>query len=147
MKSFVSAVLCVALLSACSWRQLNPLNWFGGSRAEPVAAADAPVSDGSILILQILNARAERTPKGVIVHATGMAAFQGAHDAALQAAYAGDGSFSHLEFRIRLPEAAVTGTGASRLVVAAGFFTRAEAAAIGQVSIAGAQNSVTVSLR
>ncbi len=99
------------------------------------------------MITQILNATAERTPTGVILHATGLDATQGAFQAELRAAYAEDGAFSHLEFRIMRPEDATAGPPASRAIVAAGYFTRDETTALRNVTVRGALNSVTVNLR
>lgn len=146
MKSGVTLFLCAMLLAGCSWRALNPLNWFGGGDRAAVAAEDVVVEDRSILIDQIVAARAERTPEGVIVQSTGLAATQGAHGADLRVVYGGDGRFSHLEFRAIQPENDVIGSQASRVIVAVGYFTRAEAAALGSVTLRGARNAVTVSL-
>ncbi len=146
MKSVVSIVLCAVLLGGCSWRSLNPLNWFGGG-SRPASPVEAQVvDDGSSLVPQLLNARADRTPDGVIIHATGLALAQGAYQADLRAIYGADGGFSHLEFRVVQPESDV-GSQASRAIVAVGYFTRGEAAALGSVTIRGAQNSIVVGLR
>ena len=146
MKSVVSVIFCVALLAGCSWRALNPMNWFGGGSRSAAPLEVQVVDDGSTLVTQLLNARAERTPDGVIIHATGLALAQGAYKSDLRAIYAADGGFSHLEFRVVQPENDI-GSAASRAIVAVGYFTRAEAAALGKVTIRAAQNSISVGLR
>jgi hypothetical protein len=147
MKSVVSLVLCCAVLAGCSWRSLNPLNWFGGGTTSNAPVEAAIVDDGTTLIPQLLSARAERTPSGVIVHATGLASAQGAFKSDLRAVYGEDGGFSHLEFRVTQPAEQAIGPDASRAIVAVGYFTRAESAALGSVTIRAAQNSLSVNLR
>ncbi len=146
MKSIVAVALCLVVLAGCSWRALNPLNWFGGGSRPAVAAEEQVVDDGTSLVPQLLNARADRTPDGVIVHATGLAVAQGAYQADLRAIYGSDGGFSHLEFRVVQPDND-GGSQASRAIVAVGYFTHAEAAALGSVTIRAAKNSISVTLR
>jgi hypothetical protein len=126
-------------LSACSLAQLNPLNWFGGGPGGETGAE----ADPTVLAPSILAARAERLPGGVLIWAEGPAAGSGAWDGALVPVLDGTGAFSHFALRMRPGDGPA---GADR-VSAALTLSRAEASALGRVSVVSASNAVQLSLR
>ena len=101
MRSVAVVLLAGLVLTSCGTR-LNPLNWFGrSSEVVSTPATDAKPANAliparrasalarpkqvyaGIAIDEITDLRIERTTSGAIIHATGIAARQGAFDARL----------------------------------------------------------------
>lgn len=102
MRSFaILLVVSSLLLSACSgWRdsRINPTNWFGKSRSQPVSAPSPENTNPLIpervgifrkdkrevyagtLLSEVTDVVVERTSTGGIVRVTGQSRLQGAHD-------------------------------------------------------------------
>ncbi|MBT0956566.1 hypothetical protein IV417_04150 [Alphaproteobacteria bacterium KMM 3653] len=91
MKTPLIAALCVTLgLTACGGfrdSNLNPFNWFGGSRGEARAVekevAPAERADPRPLIAQVTDMTIERVPGGALITATGLTPTQGYWNAEL----------------------------------------------------------------
>lgn len=160
-------VLLVAslLLAGCGgWRdsRINPTNWFGNSRSQPVEAAAAddanplvpsrrrgvfsrtPRADISVPIATISELRVEPTADGAIVYAAGIATRQGPYQVELrpvttdEEAENGVMSFS---FRVVYPEDATpVGTELSRTVHVAHSLSRQEIRNVRMVRVAGREN-------
>lgn len=143
------AVFSVALLtSACSSR-LNPLNWFGRDRSEPVAAVQAPggVVDARPFVTEIVSLRVDRAPGGAIVNTVGRTSTQGYWEPALLIENRGvpvDGVLT-IQFRASGPyKRAAQGTERSREITAAVYLTDQEMAGVRTIVVRGASNQRSV---
>ncbi|SFS56569.1 hypothetical protein SAMN04488040_0987 [Sulfitobacter marinus] len=106
MRKIFSAILVSTLvLTGCSTvrdSRVNPFNWFGSARSEPIASSEAstnpliPQSSGLFSGMrkakatyagrsfdQVTDLTIERIPGGAIVRATGLAARQGIYEVRL----------------------------------------------------------------
>lgn len=144
MRLAVTLGLCAVLLAGCSRvseSRFNPLNWF---RSEPEAPARlvpsrARVADPRPLVPQITGLRLDRAPGGAILVARGLAARQGAHDAALIFVPTANPALLGFEFRAEAPQpGAPIGAPATRNITAARFLSDADLAGIRQVQVVAA---------
>ena len=138
---------------------LNPFTWFGGNRAaessgtaqtEPGARSLAPrrgyvqVIDTRPMIDQITAMSVERTPAGVIVHATGLPPTQGFHSADLVAVRSANPGELAFEFRVSPPaQAPRIGSARSREVVAATFLSRQQVSGVRRIRVTAGRNNRT----
>ena len=80
----MALVMATAGCSRLAESRLNPFNWFGGSRSEPVSAVEVvQVRDPRPLVAQVSELRIEQTPGGAIMTAVGVPPTQGWWDAEL----------------------------------------------------------------
>ncbi|MBT8409388.1 MAG: hypothetical protein KJN93_07165 [Alphaproteobacteria bacterium] len=144
MKIAVTLGLCAVLLAGCSRvseSRLNPLNWF---RSEPEAPAQlvpnrARATDPRPLVPQITGLRLDPAPGGAILVARGLAARQGAHDAALVFVATQNPALIGFEFRAEAPEPGTPiGAPATRNITAARFLSDADLAGIRQIQVLAA---------
>lgn len=132
---------------------LNPLNWFGSSRAVAVQSQDGTprplipadrgvrIVDERPLIREIVALSVDRTPQGAIVTATGQASTQGWFNAEL-VPVSFDGGTLTLAFRAEPPTGfEATGTEASRRIVAARAFSRSDLFGVRAIRVAGEVNA------
>lgn len=132
---------------------LNPLTWFGASLPPiealtpnvevpatlvPEGATSAPI-ELRVPVEQITALRSDRTPDGIIVTATGLAATTGAYNAGLVAT-GRTGNTLTLEMRAELPPQALAGT---QLLTAAIALSNQEVAGIQTIVVRGRQGSLS----
>ena len=161
MKKTLSVIVLSALvLSGCgSMRdsRLNPMNWFGRSSSEPVAVQREvnpliPARRASIfrqekddsykgwLVGEVSELRVERRPGGAIIHATGVADYQGPYELKLVKldAETGEGVLTY-ELKAYQPRTGV-GSEWSRTVSAAVWLTDNDLAGVNTVRVKAARN-------
>lgn len=161
MRATLPLCICAAVaLTGCARIQdsrLNPFNWFasGPSVAAPVdadgnlrplvpAEAKVAATDNRTLIDQIANVSANRTPDGVILTATGIAAVQGQFNAQLVPASFENGVLT-LAYRVSTPQgAAASGSDGSRRITAARVLNNADLQGVRRITVEGARNARTV---
>lgn len=82
--TILAGLAALMLLAGCESR-FNPINWFGGSEEEPVAAVadDAVPLDPRPLVSEVIALRVERVPGGALITAIGRAPTTGWFEAAL----------------------------------------------------------------
>jgi len=161
MRRTLPLLLCSALLlTGCASIQqsrLNPFNWFGGP-IQPTAApldangelrplvpenAGATMTDTRVLIDQITSLRVNRTPDGVILTATGLAAAQGRFNAQLVPTGYDNGVLG-FAFRVAVPEGATdVGRDATRRITVARVLTQAELQGVRTIRVQAARNAQT----
>ncbi len=122
MRTFVTVLLISSIvLAGCSRlrdSRLNPGNWFGGSRSEPVATASASNANPLIPretrirrrdrreiytgtpVDQVTKITVEPTTSGAIVSVTGVSLQQGAYDVRLRADNDGEPVDGVLTYRL-----------------------------------------------
>lgn len=139
-------VTAVAGCSRLAESRLNPFNWFGGSRSEPVqtAVAEAQPSDARQLVGQITALRIEQVPGGAIVTAVGLPPTQGYWDAELVPLDPDErpvnGALVY-DFRIERPaDFQLTSTPQSRQVTVGHYLSDIDLAGVSQITVRGAQN-------
>lgn len=142
-------------LAGCESR-LNPVNWFGNSREEPVQARTSaqgeggyvPPSDGRRRIATVTDLDVERVPGGALITATGLPLTQGFWDPALLPMdydevgepIGVNGTF-RLEFRHKLPPVRnPQGTQDSREMTAAIFVTDQNLEGVRTITVIGTEN-------
>ncbi|MCB4454380.1 hypothetical protein [Leisingera sp. McT4-56] len=161
-KPLALTLACALVLSACGWRdsRLNPTNWFGSSAPVEAAAtengnplmpqesnargifAKKPPKDKSVLISQVSGLQIERTTSGAIIHATGIAARQGAFKVELRRAEQSEEGVLAYDFRIVYPdEPTITGSEFSRTLHAARTLSNQDLQEIRVVRVNGAENA------
>lgn len=138
-------------LGACAtaW---NPLNWFGGSRAETIALTPedgyADTSETRTIVSQVTEMSIVRSSGGAIIHATGLPPRHGYWGAELvpeNNELPVNGVLTYV-FRIHEPTGANAnrGTGASayaRQVIVAHFVSENTLQGVRQIRILGTENS------
>lgn len=159
MTRLVLSIACLYALSSCGpvSNTLEKLNPFSSpeeippeaSQEDPDAFARTPaMEDGKISVDRVENARLDYTASGAIVRAEGLLSRQGHHSATLRPLNFGlpDGNgVIWYEFRVSPPQ----GPSATSLqtVSVGGFIPNARLRNALGVTIAGAQNDVTIRIR
>jgi hypothetical protein len=149
MRVVTGLLICSMTLSACgiSQSRLNPLNWFGRSKSETVAASVAEVVDPSELVAQITSLTVDRHPGGAIIHAVGLPPTQGFYQAELvplNGEFPDKGTLVY-EFRLLSPETPQqTVNSRSREVLAARAVTSQTLEGATRISVIAATNRRTV---
>lgn len=161
MKKTLSVLVLSALvLSSCGAvrdSRLNPMNWFGRSTSEPVVQqgevnpliprrrssifrAEKESAYGGWLVAEVSELTVERRPGGAIIHATGVADYQGPYDLKLVKldSETGEGVLTY-ELKAYQPLGGV-GSEWSRTVSAAVWLTDNDLAGIGTIRVKGARN-------
>jgi len=166
-KSILSLLTAGLLLSACgSVRDsaLNPFNWFGRSRSEPVA--EGPVNPlipkrrgvfsrspepeySGALVDTIAELHVERVAGGAIIHVKGIAASQGSHDVRLVEDEDDDkpDTLTYTLKSLRSPYRELVGPPRGREIVAAQSVTDNELAGIRTIRVIGLRNARSTSRR
>lgn len=158
---FTALLITTLLVSACGDSRLNPLNWFGRGRSEPVATGNTnpliPQERNGLLrrteapyagqlISKVTELKIERVPGGGIVRATGVGHYQGSYEVKLielPRANAQDRTQSY-EFRAVLPAGqAIKGTEWSRTITAAVFLTDNQLADLRTIRVVAAENAMS----
>lgn len=146
----ILALLAATSLTACASR-LNPVNWFGSAKSEPVAAqaAPAPAVDPRPLVSQVTKADLDRVAGGVMLTATGLPMSQGWWKADLvpdQAqGLAVDGTLT-LRFVAAAPVSRqASSTAQSRELTAGRFIPDADLAGVRRIVVLGDTNRMTLS--
>lgn len=158
----LALLIAATTLSACSTR-LNPLNWFGRSRAE------APRAQGTnnplipersmfqrargeevylgIPVDQIIDLRAERAQGGAILRIEGLAATQGAFD--VRVIKDKDTPPGVLSYTLKavMPAGRPVGQQSSRGITAAKFITENDLEGVSKIIVNGARNARSTSRR
>ncbi|MEM8577091.1 MAG: hypothetical protein AAGF60_04510 [Pseudomonadota bacterium] len=155
-------------LSACGFRdsRVNPLNWFGNSRSEPVQV-QAPEDVNPLIptrtglfqrqraeaaryqgtpVDAVTDLRVERVPGGAIIRATGVAREQGLFEVRLTPENDGDAVDGVLSYRLeaRRPEAVRPGgPEATRRVTAAVSVTDQDLRGVRVIRVVGVENART----
>ena len=150
---FLLAALVLAGCARVADSRLNPLNWFGQSRAVATTQATGPlrplvpegartaIVDARPAVETVTALRVDRTPQGAIVTATGVAATQGAFNAQLVPVARSGGTLT-LAFRAELPAGfAAIGPAQSRSVTAAYLLDAAELAGLSTIRVSGRTNA------
>ena len=159
----LSATLIVGACASVRESRVNPLNWFGQSRSEPVAvventnpliptrsglfsnrrAAEA-VYDGRPFE-QVTNLTIERVPGGAIIRATGLAARQGIYAVQLtpdnEDELPVDGVLTYRLEGIRPTAQTPIGTTPTREVIAARRVTDQQLAGVRRIRVEGQLNA------
>lgn len=161
MKSPIVAVLTLSLvLAGCSGfsdSRLNPLNWFGKSRAgeavtlAPDGGYGTSASDRRVLVDQVTSLEVRRTPEGAIISAAGVPPTQGWWDAELVAENFGKPLDGVMTYRFVVAEP-VPGTAVatrvltpeSREVTAGAFLSNIALQTVRRIVVTGAANSRVV---
>ncbi|MEI4470148.1 hypothetical protein [Frigidibacter sp. MR17.24] len=143
-RTLTLALAATALVAGCGTR-LNPMTWFGGSRSEPVAAAEAaPVAaaDGRALVHEVTALEIVRSgPSGALVTATGLAATQGYWNAALVPVPGGEPSVATYRFVVAPPQGrTAVSTPQSRELTAAAFLNAKALAGVRRIVVLGETN-------
>lgn len=132
-------------LSACGTR-LNPFNWFGADRDEPVAAVESEGTvDNRRLVTQVLSLEVDPYPGGAIIRAMGLPPMQGFWEADLVEVSRADGTLV-MEFRVFPPVTATReGTQRSREILAGTSLTNQALAGLRTITVQGQTNQRSVS--
>lgn len=137
-------ILTVALVLAGCGTRLNPFNWFGGDREEPVIAVVAPTIDPRPLVAEIVSLDADRVDGGAMVRVMGRADRQGYWQADLVETGRENGRLL-LEFRVVPPrDATAEGTPQSREILTGIFLSAQALDGIREISVQGATNRRSV---
>ncbi|MBW6494019.1 MAG: hypothetical protein K0B16_05605 [Burkholderiaceae bacterium] len=161
MKSPLVAILTLSLvLAGCGGfgsSRLNPLNWFGKSRADvatlaPEGGYGVSASDRRVLVDQVTSLEIRRTPEGAIISAAGLPRTQGWWDAELVAENNGLPVGGTMTYRFvvgePVPGTAVASrvlTPQSREVTAGAFLSNIALQDVRRIVVTGAGNSMSVS--
>jgi hypothetical protein len=154
-------VLSALVLSGCGTVRdsaLNPFNWFGRSKSEPVATVQEDVNPliprrrdsifrsegeaayGGGLIGEVSELLVERRPGGAIIRATGIADRQGPFELRL-VKVDDESDATTLTYDLRAyQQPGATGTARSRTVTTAIWLTDNELAGIRTIRVKGARN-------
>lgn len=167
MPKTLSLILVASLaLGACGTirdSRVNPFNWFGQSRSEPIAQAEntnplipkggglfssnrnEPVTYAGRPFEQVTNLTIERVPGGVLIRATGLAARQGIYAVQLTPANedeeAVDGVLTYRLEGIRPNRNTAVGTKPTREVIAARRVTDKQLAGVRRIRVEGQLNA------
>ena len=167
MRKTLTLLLAATLvLSACATvrdSRVNPFNWFGQSRSEPIAQAEntnplIPRSGGLFSrgsaeeevyvgrpFEQVTNLTIERVPGGAIVRATGLAARQGYYAVQLtpenEAEEPEDGVLTYRLEGVRPPNRTAVGAQPTREVIAARRLSDQQLRGVRQIRVEGQLNA------
>ncbi|MEO0939812.1 MAG: hypothetical protein AAFY38_16800 [Pseudomonadota bacterium] len=169
MRPLTLLVISSLALGACGLRdsRVNPFNWFGNSRAEPVeqtapeavnpliparsngifatARAEAEIYRGTpVAVISALSV--ERVPGGAIVRATGTDRVQGLYDVRLTPENDGEAVNGVLSWRLealRPAGARQGGAEATRRVTAAVALTDQDLRGVSTIRVSGLENART----
>jgi len=165
MRKSLALILAGTLIVAgCGgWRdsRVNPGNWFGKSSSAPVTVADTEVTnpllpdqgrksifaradeeDLSVPVATISDLRIEPTPNGAIIHATGIASRQGAHEVELR--LVPEAAENTLEYTLHVlypVDPTPSGSAHSRTVQAAVTISEQSLRGIRTIRVSGAENA------
>ena len=124
--------------------RLNPLNWFGQSRAAPVIELSALPEDRRALVAQVTLLKVEPYPGGAIVRATGVPPTQGSWEAELVARPLDENGQMVYEFRVFPPRVdAVAGTPYSRQITVAAAISDIALQGVRTIVVQGAGNALS----
>ncbi len=163
MRTFVAVlVISSIVLSGCSRlrdSRLNPGNWFGGSKSQPVAtsttSANPLIPERTSIrrrdrreiyrgtpVDQITDLKVERTTAGAIVHVTAISLRQGAFDVRLISDTDGEPVDGVLTFQLLAvqPTNQPQGQPRQRTVHAARFVSNNDLAATSTIRVTGSRN-------
>lgn len=167
-RTLTASLILVLTVSGCGTvrdSRLNPVNWFGRDRSEPVQAV--PAEEVNPLIPQerrglfarareeraiyqgqpvdvIKDLQIERVPGGAIVRATGVSRFQNTYDVQLTPVFEDGPQDGLLEYRLEaiVPERPIPGgSERQREVIAAVSLTDQQLEEVRQIRVAGSQNA------
>ena len=147
------AILLVATMAVTGCARirdskLNPFNWFGRSKSEPVQVVDGVPQDPRPLVQQVTALDVARQPGGAIIHAAGLPPTQGWWQADLLPVNDGvaeDGTLTY-RFVVSQPlEPRRVSTPQSREVTAAVFLSEMRLQEVSRIVVQGASNSRSVS--
>ncbi len=167
LRPFTFLIALTALLGACGLRdsRVNPINWFGRDRAEPVAVAAAPDEINPLIPTQgglfnssrpeielylgtpvatITELNVDRVPGGAIIRATGVDNVQGLYEVQLTPEDENGAIDGVLGYRLeaRRPEnARAGGAEATRRVTAAVAVTDQELSDVHTIRVSGLENA------
>ncbi len=163
----VVAVLVISsiVLSGCSRlrdSRLNPGNWFGGGKPQPVATAQGEANPlipqrtrirrrdlkkiyTGTPVDQVSSVKIERTTAGAIVRVTGISLQQGAHDVRLTSDNDGEPVGGVLTFRLMAeqPRDTPQGQPRQRTIHAGRFVSKHDLAVTNTVRVIGARNEIS----
>lgn len=165
-KSLAGLVILSMTLSACGgWRdsRVNPSNWFGNSRSEPVAenaAQTNPLIPENTSIFrrraveevyegtpvdQITALSVERTSSGAIIRVEGLTLRQGAYDVRLTSDTDGQPVNGVLELSLKAlqPDDTPQGPDRTRTVTVGRALSESDLAEITTIRVIGARNVMT----
>ena len=166
-KSLAGLVIVSMTLSACGgWRdsRVNPSNWFGNSRSDPVSESPAqtnpliPEQTNSIFrrraveevydgtpVDQITALTVERTSIGAIIRVEGVTLRQGAYDVRLTSETEGEPVNGVLELTLAAlqPDDTPQGPERSRTVTTGRALSATDLEAITTIRVIGARNVMT----
>lgn len=170
MRRSISLLLAATLVvSACASvrdSRVNPFNWFGQSRSEPIARevnTNPLIPKGGGLFSnsraeddiyvgrpfeQVTDLRIERVPGGAIIRATGLAARQGIYAVQLtpenEAEEPVDGVLTYRLEGIRPSRNTAVGTVPTREVIAARRLSNQQLVGVSRIRVEGQQNAQVV---
>ncbi len=152
MRRPIAALLVATIaVTGCSRirdSKLNPFNWFGKSRSEPVMVVDGVAQDPRPLVSQVTALEIARQPGGAILRAAGLPPTQGWWDATLLPVNDGIAENGVLTYRfvVEQPlEPSRTSTPQSRELTAAVYLSDIRLQDVSKIVVQGASNSRTVS--
>ncbi|OAN98054.1 hypothetical protein [Sulfitobacter geojensis] len=159
----LAATLGLGACTAISESRVNPLNWFGQSRSEPVAQVEntnplIPRSGGLFAnkraadavyngrpFEQVTDLTIERVPGGAVIRATGLAARQGIYAVQLtpenEEELPVDGVLTYRLEGVRPTAATAIGTKPTREVIAARHVTDQQLAGVRRIRVEGQLNA------
>lgn len=144
----IGAVLAVTALAGCGIGQsrLNPLNWFGADRSDPIPQEQAVrATPGRPVVQQIVSLDIARNGEGALITAVGLPPTQGFWDADLVAVPSGDPTVLLFDFAIAPPvQQRRAGTQPSREVLVGERIPNADLAGIRTIAVRGQLNQRSV---
>ncbi|WP_308914935.1 hypothetical protein [Jannaschia sp. LMIT008] len=125
---------------------MNPLNWLGGDRSEPIAVRAGTAA--SPVVQQVLSLDVANTPPGLIVSAIGLPPTQGFWNAELVRVPSAEAGLYLMEFRLLPPpDRRPVGAQPSREVLAGTFLTQQDLAGVDRIAVQGVINRRVISRR
>ena len=165
-KTFSALLLSTLVLTGCATvrdSRVNPFNWFGKARSEPIAQSSAQANPlipqtSSIFsrkrnsnavyngrpVDQITDLTIERVPGGILLRATGLAARQGLYDVQLVPQNK-DGVLTYRFEGVEPASQTPIGAAATREVIVARTLTDQQLAEVHTIRIEGQRNALTSS--
>jgi len=170
-KTFSALLLSTLVLTGCATvrdSRVNPFNWFGKARSEPIAQSSAQANPlipqtSSIFsrkrnseavyngrpVDQITDLTIERVPGGILLRATGLAARQGLYDVQLvpqnKDELPVDGILTYRFEGLEPASQTPIGAAATREVIVARTLTDQQLAEVHTIRIEGQRNALTSS--